>query len=225
MGSSLQPVGVTYSNCKNEFGFIIEDENRNKIDTEFTEKDEQVLANRFIEADDIVLELGARYGSVSCVINSKLSCKTNQVSVEPDKTVWAALERNKTQNNCEFHILNGFVSGKKLTLEENGYGTFSKEDSNSSIPSFSLDEIQKKYNLDFNVLIADCEGYLETFLDENPHFLNKIRLIIFEADSPDRCNYERIRFLLKTSNFKEIIGGFQNVWMSEILNSSNTLGK
>jgi FkbM family methyltransferase len=223
MERSLQPPEVTYSNSKNEFGFLIEDENRNEIDTEFNEKDEQVLANRFIEADDIVLELGARYGSVSCVINSKLSCKTNQVSVEPDKTVWAALERNKTQNKCEFHILNGFLSGKKLTLEENGYSTFSKEDRNSSIPCLTLDEIQKKYNLDFNVLVADCEGYLETFLDENPNFLSKLRLVIFEADGSERCNYERIRFLLKNSNFKEIVGGFQNVWMSEV--TSHTVVK
>ncbi len=36
------------------------------------EKDEQDLANKYILEDDIVLELGARYGSVSCIINNKL---------------------------------------------------------------------------------------------------------------------------------------------------------
>ena len=59
------------------------------------EKQEQNLAKKYIKENDIVLELGARYGSVSCVINSKLSNKNNQVSVEPDSIVWEALEKNK----------------------------------------------------------------------------------------------------------------------------------
>ena len=49
------------------------------VDTEKLEKPEQELAEKYINKDDIVLELGARYGSVSCIINSKLSNKTNHV--------------------------------------------------------------------------------------------------------------------------------------------------
>ena len=55
--------------------FKIYDENRNLINTELWEKEEQDLARKYIQKDDIVLELGARYGSVSCIINSKLSHK------------------------------------------------------------------------------------------------------------------------------------------------------
>ena len=53
------------------------------------------MAKEYIKKDDVVLELGARYGSVFCVINSKLSNKNNQVSIEPDSRVWDALEKNK----------------------------------------------------------------------------------------------------------------------------------
>jgi hypothetical protein len=45
----------------------------NLVDIEHTEKPEQGLANKYILEDDIVLELVARYGSVSCIINSKLN--------------------------------------------------------------------------------------------------------------------------------------------------------
>jgi hypothetical protein len=47
----------------------------NYIDTEHIEKPEQDLAKKYIKKNDIVLELGARYGTVSCIINSKLNNK------------------------------------------------------------------------------------------------------------------------------------------------------
>ena len=55
----------------------------NKVDTEIIEKPEQDLVQEYILENDVVLELGTRYGSVSCIINSKLNCKQNQVVVEP----------------------------------------------------------------------------------------------------------------------------------------------
>ena len=89
---------------------IIQDLNGNQVDINNIEKVEQDLANQYILENDVVLELGARYGSVSCIINSKLNNKNNQVVVEPDNRVWNALELNRTNNNCEFipaNIING----------------------------------------------------------------------------------------------------------------------
>ena len=197
----------------------IQNEVGNQINTLSWEAEEQSLAKQYIESSDVVLELGARYGSVSCIINSKLACKTNQVSVEPDDRVWDALERNKLANSCEFNIVKGFISSKKLGLTElddcGGYGTTSVEKPESSISSFTLAQIKEKYNLEFNVLVADCEGFLETFFDENPEFYKKMRLIIFEADYPHKCNYNKVRNLLKEDGFTEILGGFQNVWIKD----------
>jgi FkbM family methyltransferase len=192
-------------------------ESGTKIDTFKYEFPEQQLANTYIQENDIVLELGARYGTVSCIINSKLKYKTNQVVVEPDERVWNSLEINKNKNNCEFNIVKGFISNKKFSLTEinshDGYGTTSIENNNSKIPSYSLDEIKIKYNLDFNVLVADCEGFLEIFFDENPTLYDSLRMIIFEADYPEKCNYQKIKNTLSSKGFKKIIEGHQNVWI------------
>jgi FkbM family methyltransferase len=194
----------------------IQDQYGNPINTEVYEKEEQVIAERLIEEDDVVLELGARYGSVSCVINKKLNCKTNQVVVEPDDRVWSALERNKKVNDCGFNIVKGFISSKSLGLavviSDHGYGTTTIHEP-SDIPFYSLDFIRHKYNLTFNVLVADCEGYLEEFLDENPELLDTLRLIHFEADCPHKCDYKKIRNTLEDKGFLEYLRGFQNVWL------------
>lgn len=199
---------------QNEFGY--------SVNINHFEVDEQEFARVLLKDTDVVLELGARYGSVSCILNSKLSCKTNQVSVEPDSRVWAALERNKQVNQCEFHIVKGFLSKKKLGLVqpeyteytmEKGYATTTVEQEDTQIPSYSLDEIQKTYQLQFNVLFADCEGFLETFFDENPGFMNQLRLVCFEADFPDKCDYTKIKCKLMESGFVCFLDGFQNVWV------------
>ena len=90
------------------------DENDNIVDHTKMELDEQMLVTKYINPDDIVLELGARYGTVSCTINKILNHK-NQVVVEPDKRVWKALEDNMNRNKCEFHIIKGFISKKKIS--------------------------------------------------------------------------------------------------------------
>jgi len=190
----------------------------NKVGIERIEKREQDLAKQYILENDIVLELGARYGSVSCVINSKLNNKNNQVVVEPDDRVWEALEKNKVNNNCEFNIVKGFISNKKLDLTNlnvclGGYGATFIESNDTKIPSYSLDEIKNKYNLNFNVLVADCEGFLEVFFDENPFFYDNLRLIIFEADYPEKCNYDKIKSKLIEKKFNKILEGHQNVWI------------
>jgi hypothetical protein len=84
--------------------------------------------------------------------------------------------KNKVNNNCDFIIVKGFISNKKLDLTNldncyGGYGATFIESNDTKIPSYSLDEITNKYNLKFNVLVADCEGFLEIFFDENPFFM------------------------------------------------------
>lgn len=195
-------------------------ENNIKIDNYQMEAEEQYLVLKYIKEDDVVLELGARYGTVSCAINSKLNDKTKQVSVEPDDRVWEALENNKKNNNCHFNIVKGFISNNKLGLINkevcyNGYGSSSVVDETSTIESFTLNDIIMKYNLQFNVLVADCEGFLETFVDENPTFFERLRMCIFEADYPENCNYPKIREYLESLNFKKIKGDYQNVYIKQ----------
>jgi hypothetical protein len=198
----------------------IVNERDEEVDINKLETEEQELAQKYIQENDVVLELGARYGSVSCIINSKLAIKTKQVVVEPDERVWAALEKNRKVNNCDFFIVKGFLSNKKLGLTNldnyfGGYGATCVLDDNTKIPSYSMSLINATFNYTFNVLVADCEGFLETFFDENPTFYDTLRLIIFEADYPGRCNYKKITDTLLAKGFIKLQEGQQNVWKKD----------
>lgn len=195
---------------------IFYNEHNNIINIDVIEKPEQDLAKKYILPNDTVLELGARYGTVSCVINSKLFNKLNQVSVEPDDRVWDALEKNMLNNNCYFNIVKGFISKIKINLfhKDRDYGTTYFLDENTNINCYSMEYIKKTYNIKhFSVLVADCEGGLELFLYENPELYTDLRLIIFEADYPNKCNYDLIRHNLKINKFIELEKGHQNVWI------------
>jgi len=191
-----------------------------KINHNLVEVPEQKLVNIYIQPDDVVLELGARYGTVSCNINKKLNNKLNQVSVEPDSRVWKALEGNRQRNDCHFHIVKGFISDKKLSLTNlndyiDGYASTYVQDETSKIKHLSLDQVQEQYKLKFNTLVADCEGFLGEFFYQNPSFYDQLRMIIFEADYPDKCDYDSIRNTLHQKGFESKLIGHQNVFIKK----------
>jgi FkbM family methyltransferase len=207
--------------CK--FNNLIYNEQNYLVPREY-ERDEQLLVARYIDKNDIVLELGARYGSVSCIINKILVNKKNQVSVEPDTTVLAVLEKNKEINNCEFHIYKGIISSNKCYNKLIMFGYGSTVDINNSLTAdiyknsidiecISLEDLQKKFGLSFDTLVADCEGFLEVFLNENKILYTQLKKIIFECDRPDVCNYNNIKRDLIEHNFKMIENGFQCVFI------------
>ena len=87
------------------------------------EHNEQVQAEKYLNPDCVVLELGARYGTVSCIINKIVG--SNMVIVEPDIRIQDALEQNMKSNGCEFNIVKGVISRVPLELTNldsgNGY--------------------------------------------------------------------------------------------------------
>ena len=98
------------------------------------DKQDKIIANnvnnnerddviKFIHTDAKVLELGGRYGQISCVINTILNNKENMVVVEPDKSVIKYLKQNMERNKCNFHIYNGIISNKNYELKLDDYGT------------------------------------------------------------------------------------------------------
>ena len=214
---------IIENNTYNKNGEIMKfyDEHNVLIDNNSIEYPEQQLVKEYILQDDIVLELGARYGTVSCSINKNLNNKQNQVSVEPDNRVWSALHYNKIINNCNFNIVKGFISNQKLSLTNlgeglDGYGSTFIENNDTKIPSYSLNEIKTKYEINkFTALVADCEGFLEIFLNENPELYNELRFIMFEADYPEKCKYDIIKAKLLNNNFVKIIEGHQNIWIKQ----------
>lgn len=204
-----------YENNINDIdNLIFYDENNNIIDHKNIEKDEQYIAKLYIEPDNVVLELGARYGTVSCVINKLLNNKKNQVVVEPDHTVWSALEENKKKNNCDFHIIKGFVSNKKFSLSNLGYSSSVIESNDTQIKSFKLDEIETQFNLKFDTLVVDCEGCLEIFFDDYPHMYSQLKNITFEEDYGHKCNYDKIKKNLEEHGFIKVYEKFDEVLRS-----------
>jgi hypothetical protein len=169
-----------------------------------------------IEPDDCVLELGARYGGTSCAINKILKDKNKQVSVEPDAKVWEALEINKKNNDCHFHILKGTISKKpqKIVLSDRTFGDGNQWATYTEPASDSLGVANYPLPLlPFNVLFVDCEGFLETFYEENKELFPQLRLIIIEKDRPEACDYNKLINIFHSLGFKTVIDGFHSVFI------------
>jgi hypothetical protein len=196
---------------------IFINEKNEKVNYNQYEKREIDLIKKFIKEDDVVLELGARYGGTSVAINQILKDKEKQVSVDPDQRIWESLETNKKNHNCQFIIIKGTISNKPQKIikdsrkfdDKNDWATYTEE-------CLTNEEGCMNYPLpllNFNVLVADCEGFLETFYDENKNIFPYLRLIIFEKDRPDFCNYDRLSNEFEKLGFKCIQNDFHSVFM------------
>ncbi len=182
--------------CEHEDGGII---NYGNI-----EQQEQIDARAFLLPDDVVLELGGRWGGVSIIINHQLKDQTQHVVVEPDRRVWNVLDKNRLKHRSKFKIVKGAISNKKLSLDTSdtkyyGLASFTEKNENGDVPIYPLSD----FDYNFNVLVADCEGFLETFYDENKELFKNLRLILFEKDRSDFCDYDRLKNEFKQLGFIE----------------------
>jgi FkbM family methyltransferase len=144
----------------------------------------------------------------------------NHVVFEPDKLVISALIKNRNTHKSKFYIVNGIISEKPMKLIHSGYSSnaikASKNDKDV-IHSISLKDIMKKTKLDFDCLVADCEGCLCDFFEENEKYLKNYKMIIFESDLPNKCNYNKIKEKLKLWGFHIIVDKFVSVWENKKL--------
>lgn len=195
------------------------DEHNNVINVKKHERMEQYMANDYVDPDCVVLELGARYGTVSCVINNKLENPRSHVVLEPDKLVIPSLEKNRKSHKSKFTIYNGIISEKKMKLENVGYAarTIDADDNDSNIvQSWALKDIMDETGLSFNTLVADCEGCLCEFVENNSKYIKNYKLIIFEQDYPETCDYLELVNKLLSWNFVCVIDSFIMVWKKSL---------
>lgn len=184
------------------------------INLDHVEQQERFIVEKFLNEDETVLELGGRYGVISCLINKRIKNPRHHVVVEPDSTVWETLKNNLKTNGCAPYIVKGFISNEKLDLDSRGYISKAYKNPNSKIPCYTLDEIKKLCNIKkFTVLVADCEGCLGSLFEENPQLYKELKMITFEEDCTDICDYKIIRENLEKNNFEELISGHQNLWI------------
>jgi precorrin-6B methylase 2 len=71
---------------------------------------------RFVPPGSTVLEMGARYGTVSCAISRRQHNSGLRVSLEPSPSAYQILYRNTRANGCEGLNIHGVVSGALLNM-------------------------------------------------------------------------------------------------------------
>jgi len=126
--------------------------------------------------NSVILELGGCLGVVSVVSNSNLNNKENHVVVEANPKLMKYLEYNKKINNCSFKIENAMISstsdGVFYSFDKIVAGSAHRTDDQERnktkhiVDVMSYDDLEKKHNLKFDVIILDIEGGELEFLKE-----------------------------------------------------------
>ena len=147
---------------------------------------EQLMAIKYIKPNDIVLELGGNIGRNSCIIATLLNDDEKQLVVlESDQGYAKQLEHNRNKNYFQFNIEASALS--EVPLLQKGWDTFVQEMDIipldcKKVNTITYSELKNKYNVDFNVLVVDCEGALYQILKDNPDILLNIETVIIEND-------------------------------------------
>ncbi len=144
---------------------------------------EQLMAINYIKPSDCVLELGGNIGRNTLLISCILDDDTNLVSLESDPRIAVQLKENCALNGVKPHIEASALSKRKLI--QSGWTTIPSDvvlPGYIEVSTITYDNLIKKYNKNFNVLVADCEGAVYYILKDEPRVLNNIETIIIEND-------------------------------------------
>jgi FkbM family methyltransferase len=149
---------------------------------------EQLLAIKFITSNLKVLEIGGNIGRNTLIINSIVENSQNILTLESDQNIAKALKNNLDENNFNSHVESAALS--KMPLIQKGWDT--KPFEGTEIPegwqpvsTITYQELVNKYNIEFDTLVADCEGALYYILRDEPTLLTNIKLVIIENDFHD----------------------------------------
>lgn len=201
------------------------DENNNLYTNVTQKKYNQLDCSIYIEPTDIVLEIGGRYGTVSNVINTILKNKKNHIVIDADCNIIDALRKNRDSHNCDYIIVNGYISNKNKNIMNFNTGTFLFSNKSEllnkniigyiSIPDkkITYSDFKKKYDLKFNVLVLDCEGCLQELLNDIGTDINNFDKILFEKDWYWKCNYDWVHQYLQNNNFITFNKNYTRVYM------------
>jgi FkbM family methyltransferase len=165
---------------------------------------EQLMAVRYLTGYEKVLEIGSNIGRNSLIINHILSQKNNNnfVTLESDNDIANILKYNRDLNKYNFHIETAALSKRRLI--QKGWNTVCSDvllDGYKNVNTITLEELNKKYNIEFDTLVLDCEGAFYYILMDIPEILNNIRLIIMENDYKDITHKNYIDDILLKNNF------------------------
>lgn len=165
---------------------------------------EQRIAVRFLTGNERVLELGSNVGRNSMVIAYILKQKNNHkfVTLECDPESVKMLEENMKANGFKFHIVSAALSKRRLI--QKGWNTIESDvdvDGFKRVETVTLKDINKKYRVNFDTLIVDCEGAFYYILMDMPEILNNVKMIIMENDYHDPEHKKYVDSILKKNKF------------------------
>jgi FkbM family methyltransferase len=147
---------------------------------------EQLMAITYIKPESTVLELGANIGRNTCIIAQILSDDRRLVTLESNPTHVEQVTCNRDLNNFNFNIEPSALS--KRPLIQLGWDT-KVVNGNEPLPhghfkvnTIDWDSLRAKYNLEFDTLVADCEGALYYIMLDEPDFFKTFKTIIMEND-------------------------------------------
>ena len=150
------------------------------------ELNEQYMVLRYLDPKSKVLELGSNIGRNTCVISSILEDENQFVTCESDPTSVEVLKKNRFVNRFHFGIEDSALSYQKL-IQRNWVTIPSEEVLEGYFPvkTITFEELEDKYQIQFDTLVADCEGALYYICKDNENILNHIKTIILESDFYD----------------------------------------
>ena len=174
-----------------------------RADAPDAEKNEQLLVLKYLPTNSKVLELGGRTGTVSRAINLILDDKSQHLVVEPSPDIDMIKNLKKLSSSLGFKVFNGAI-GESPVLFDGYFGKTGVQFNKNKvikIKTLTIDQIQKKYNILFTAIIADCEGCFTQIIDEFPQLLNQVSYINIEYDMFKKES-ERIANKLIEAGFK-----------------------
>lgn len=146
---------------------------------------EQHNTVEFLSPDAKVLELGSGCGRNTMMISCILNDESNLVTLECNPSSVEILRKNRVDNNFQFHIEAAALSYRKLMYNPSLALTIPGDELQEGyqwINTITFEEITTKYGIDFDTLIADCEGALYYILEDNENLLANIGTVILESD-------------------------------------------
>jgi FkbM family methyltransferase len=167
---------------------------------------EQLMIMKYVTENDRVLEIGGNIGRTSHIIQTILNNPRNHVIMECDIETAIKLQYNLNQNKyTEVSIETNALSKNRMYLKGGVPRPFEGDvlpEGGIEIPTISYTDICSKYDVDFNVLVADCEGALYYIFNEDPNMLDRIDTVIMENDYTDITHKKSVDNILRSKGFR-----------------------
>ena len=154
-------------------------------DFHINELPEQKMSVRFLTGHEKILEIGGNLGRNALVMATILKQQNNNnfVTLETHPEIVPLLIENRDINGFTFHIESAALSKRQLIQHD-----WDTIPSDTILPGYTKvniidwDQLNNKYNIQFDTLVLDCEGAFFYILLDMPEILTNINLILMEND-------------------------------------------